>query len=392
MDETDAPDWDVIKPALQSLFVNFNLDLDSVGTSRRLDFVLFEAIFYHIFIILDPQECRRKFWSSFPSRNPAERKQFVDRAAQLINEKKWYPARVTTSLLTMCGGAPFRRLLSRLIRKACVKEVEQFTGKLNPDVSDVTSEGVDFEQEYDKLQQELMTKENGEFAMLDLLDNLEEQRSNIAAETSRKWNNIATNFLDLKTVPRFDCSQFKLVYEKFVACLEKSHTEIKTMTEQVTPMQTNEGNSLLTNGTNHDDLRDPKVRESKRISDVIREMQKKLNVDINPLEEVDNKSSTWIHEQLNLYDQHVESLYLECEKAVERSEEATLKLPEISARFDLFKQIVPSIDIKPIFVSNSHQPDMTRLERTLPRYLNPSRYDIEEIIDCTKDYCKNLRS
>lgn len=389
MDETDAPDWDIIRPALRSLLFNFNLDLDSVGTSRRLDLATFEAVFYHIFIILDPQECRRKFWSSFPSRNPIERKQFVDRAAQLINEKKWYPARVTTSLLTMCGGAPFRRLLCHMIKRAINKEVELLTGKLNPELSDLITEGVDFDSEYISLQQELRTKERETFDTLNLLDALEEQKGILNSEITTKWNSIAKNFLMLNPAPAFDGSQLKLVYEKFVTCLEKSHTEIKSMTEQANLTQLKDYSPSSSIGTNQEDQRDPKVRESKRISDVIREMQRKLSMkDESSSEATGTKSTDWMQEQLGRYDRNMEALYLECERAVERSEEYLLRKPDFKARYDLFKCIVPSIDIRPIFCTDKCEPDLEKLLRMLPKYLDSSKYDVKEVIDCTKEYCK----
>lgn len=374
------PDWDTLRAALQSVLVNQKLDLTAIGTTRRLDFDTFEKVFYHLFVLLDPQETRRKFWDSFPSRDVRERKNFVERAAQLINEKRWSPNRVTTSMLTMCGGAPFRRLLATLIRRTADKEIEQITLKLGPGF-DLRLDTIDLKEEHKKLEDELNEKIRKTSEILSSVESIDDQKEQLIGQINDRWEDLARNFLNYDEVPPYDTNQFKIIYKNFLASVGESHSEIKKYTELIRKhIEDDAFRSEIDL-----DTRDSKFRESKRVSEIILEMQDKLTFTDGKFSSKGGRSSEWLLNKLDQCDLNMKAIYFDCEQAVERAEEALLAKPDFRERYELFKQIVPAVDIKPMFVEQSSEPNLELLEGTLRKYLNPNQYDIEEVIDCSRE-------
>jgi len=117
------PTWDVINEALRPVLAKYDLEFNLTHT-QRLSSKDAEKILYHLIRTIDPNECRRRFWSIYPSRDHEEGKLFKERTVEFINRKQLCPFRISTGHLNMCGGAPFRQILARLVKKATEIEEE----------------------------------------------------------------------------------------------------------------------------------------------------------------------------------------------------------------------------------------------------------------------------
>lgn len=122
----EALSWLEISCCLKELLSDYNLEeLDSIGSKQRLTFECFQTIIYHIFLIVDPNDCRRKFRLIYPTGNNQEQTRFLEQAILFINSKKLVPSKVAVTQLRTCGGEPFRRILGQLISKAIKLETDR---------------------------------------------------------------------------------------------------------------------------------------------------------------------------------------------------------------------------------------------------------------------------
>lgn len=362
--------WEYIGCALRSLLYRYDIDLSSVGQVQRLEYQDFEKIFYHLAAIIDPAECRKKFWSLYPARDTEERSKFINETVQFINSKLLSSTRVSASQLRMCGGEPFRRLLKDLIIKAAEAEITTITKKL-PECF------VDADTDCDKLIDNYEQVGKVVTERLDLLRQSEEklnltheQLDEMEREIDNKWESqVGEVFVDQNS-----CDRIKEIHKTLVFRLEKSYERCKVASKQIKELPKPPEN--ISPGTPSS-----KIDGSKRMSHLFKEMRQRLTLspDFTP-ETNKSKLINKITQRLIYYDNGIDNLVSTLEAEREKADEALLKQPEMQERCNFFRGLVPFIGCKPISFgrSQTENPKLSDIREILSEFPDP-KYDDGEI-------------
>lgn len=358
--------WENIGSALRTLLYksnDLNASLSCVGQVQRLEYQVFEKIFYHLAAIIDPAECRKKFWSLYPARDTEERSKFIIEAVHFINSKSLSSTRVTASHLRMCGGEPFRRLLKDLIIKAAEAEIATVTRK-TPEC--LVNSDLDCKQVGEIIAERLKLLKQSE----EKLNSIHEQLDEMEIEIDNKWESqVGEVFVDQNSRDRM-----KEIHKALVSRLEKSYERCKAASKQIKELP--KPPKTVNSGTPS-----PKVDGSKRMSHLFKEMRQRLTLspDFTP-ETNKSKLINKITQRLIYYDNGIDNLVSTLEAEREKADEELLKQPEMQERYNFFKSIVPFIDGKQISFRRSQieDPKLSDIREILNEFPD-SKYDDSEI-------------
>lgn len=305
----ETPKWTILRVALKSVLAKFELDLNHVGTTQRIDYTDFEKIFYHLLIIIDPNDCRRKLWSLYPARDLDGRSRFIELTTQLINDRQIGATKISSGQLRVCGGEPFRRLLCSLIKKAAQVEIQSIERKL----SNVTTQTPDvslteLEDSIVLLKSQILNKSN------DLEHGLNEL---VRLENLLEMKNGIKNLLDQ---------------------LETSNGRVKVAVEKIKSLEIYpdfvKGSTIL--------------ETSKRMSNFVNEIRECLLV--KP-----DTAKSKIENQLAEYDNGNERLISTLEDEIAKIDAALLEKEEMRERYNFFSNLIPAIEFAPIISKDQQQ-------------------------------------
>lgn len=381
-----TPNWDIIGHCLKSILSKYDLDLSDVGVAQRLEYVDFEKIFYHLFLIIDPVDCRRRFWSIYPARNQEEKSKFFENTTQFINTKQLSSYRISASQLRMCGGEPFRRLLSHLIKKAAELESNSIAKKLAPESQSLEQPDLRLEECLDSLD-ELRTILHSK--LIELKDKVHEYNDlqETLAEKKRDlddtWEMLTTDVLGDTGIYEYSISNMKEIHKLLVAKLEKSNAQCSAAVQKIRQIQVSIEDSL-----NESDMSISKQDTSTRMSHLFKEMREYLTMSPECSAGTDaSKIINRISHQLMHYDNGVDGLASLWEEELERADEALLEKPDMKERYQFFENLIPFLDLKPISIEKlsieTEVPKISDLHEILESYLDP-RYDNKEILEISK--------
>lgn len=368
--------WETIGHALRSLFYKYDVDLSGVGKTQRLEYQDFEKIFYHLIAIFDPAECRRKFWTLYPSRNNEEKSKFINETVQFINSKQLSSTRVSASQLRMCGGEPFRRLLTDLIVKAAEFEIATIIKKTPECLVNHTNMDCDeFLNTYGQVGEKVIEKLNLLRETEDKLNLIHEQIDDMDREIDNKWESqVGEVFAQDYFVDQNSFDRIKDIHKTLVSRLEKSYERCKAASKEIKDIP--KPPETVNLGTPPG-----KMDVSKRVSELFKEMRQRLTLspDFTP-ETSKSKLINKITHRLIYYDNGVDTLISTLEAEREKADEELLKQPELQERCNFFKSLIPFVDCKPISFGRSklENPKLSDIRKILDEYSNP-KYDDDEI-------------
>lgn len=387
-----TPDWDIIKDALNSLFANHDISVDSLGQSRRLQYDDFEKVFYHLFTIIDPAECRRKFWSKYPARNRDEQTEFINNVAVIINSSQLIPNRISASQLRTFGGEPFRRIIVALILKATEIESAKLTERLET-TSEQTKE-TSLDEYYIRLDKSSELLKKNSKCLDDLVKKFHsynETYSELEDDIQQKW--LALMGID----EQLDISEDnvghnkKTIFKSLLSKLEISMRKRESATKAIMAFRVEvEPHKSRLNSP------EKKSADAKRISEYFVNLKRRLlaSPEYSP-DTVQSRLINKISQRLVEYETGVDQICLdleaEKEEAYKRTYEEIMSDPELEERYRSLENLVPSVDLKQIDFESStmEEIDMGELRNILSTYPD-SRYDVaddEEIVD---HFVKNI--
>lgn len=302
--------------------------------SQRLDYAVCETIFYQLILMIDPAECRRKFWGIYPSRDADERTRFIENTAQFINGKQLVPYKVTASQLRMCGGEPFRRLLTSLINKAADVEIKANIKRLKLKEEEMQI-STSWEEILDKQDhtRDIIRERILEFKFVkSRLEELKEKLSDMESELKDTSNSLSEEvYGEISSLNHYDERRLKDMYKILLVRLEKSHSRCKIAAEQIKKTPPLEVISTPIIGF--------PTRKVRRMSDYFKEMRERLTS--SPLI---NK----ISERIYHYDSRIEAIISNWENDLEKADDEFLRRPEIMEQFEFWSKLIPPLDIKPV--------------------------------------------
>lgn len=382
----DVPDWELLSNAIKFLFAKYDFEFVDFGQVQRLDYETMEKIFYHLIMIIDPNECRRSLRLMFPARNQDERTKFINTMVIFIN-KRLHPDKISSSRLRMCGGAPFRRLLGTLITKAASAEIAMTLRRSSCDqplsVDTNVSPWILVEEDRKDLIERvnLMEKKRKQ------LESLQDALVVIQNESDLLWNNLK-NDLDCQfrnfspkqqQLPfrEFDDSSSKAISKLLLDRIEcynrRSRIAAQKIQEINLPESSNDELDLSKTGKDHE----------KRLSYYVRELREKL---ILSPEGCDGpKLIDKIHQQLRDYDDKVKVLLTKLEEKQMEEDEALLKIPEVAQKYQQLEQLIPKIYIAPLSIDcQTDPPTLDEIKGVLEQFLDSS-YDKQAVFHCLED-------
>lgn len=339
----DSPTWDVIGHSLKLVLSKYDLDLSNIGRTQRIDYKDFEQIFYHLFIIIDPADTKRKFWSIYPSRNPEERTRFIETSLLMINDKQLSPYRASLAQLKMLGGDPFRRLLGALIEKAAECETQHILKKYPGDDLEFDDNFDSNIKRLDRLQKHIEDRLPHMRDSLSRYGPLLENLNNINLETDEALEMLNVKaFREINSLDS-DTKHIKEIFRSLLARLEKSSLRQNAITQKIHQV------SIPVEDSFESSFSSSKQNPSRRISEYFKEMREflALSPECNR-DGCKSKLSNKLSEQLLSYDDGVEALVTIWEDEQERSEAALYELPEMRQRFEFFERLIPKIFFSPI--------------------------------------------
>lgn len=332
--------WEVIKVSLECLFYKHNIDLSKVGQTQRLEYEDFEKIFYHLMLITDPAECRRKFWTLYPARYPEEKSKFIRETAQFINSKQLSSSLVSTSQLRMCGGEPFRRLLTSLICEAAKVEMAAISKKQPKSLQEIScNEQVDIKQVGQRLalkEAKLKEKEEKLSQLRDQVDEVEKKIENeLGLIQSREVSNPPYHLNDLNS------DRLKEINSILIEQLEKTYERSKKAIEEIDklPKPPKTASPKSPSG---------KVDGSKRMSRVFADLQQRLISNPNFSPQTNKTSLNKITQRLLEYDTGVDEMISTLRDLRDRVDENLMRMPGMKEKYDFFSKLIPFIDVPPI--------------------------------------------
>lgn len=406
-----TPTWEEINAAVRSLLsVRFNqLDLSHIGSNQRLKYEEFESLFYHLFLLIDSQETRRKFKCA-PSgapRSQEDRAKFIELAVRFINDKRLNSQRVATTQLRMCGGEPFRRLIGSLVKIASEREIDSLKKRLPIEAlieieesGDSSNLRNDLEVLLNKIDEIKLNISENQQNLRDSTEKLANHR-NILAEakqqTDDKWQNLAHKLRGFSS-PR-DQSQALEMCNNLLSQLETSSAEAKLALEKLD--QTRERIEM------EERKRQPKtdrpnklgdnlqVSSEKRLSQFIREAKEQLNPNQDHKDELQrNNIGERIKQQLAEYDEGLARLIEFWREESDRADEMLLKDSDTLERFKQLQKIFPLIPLTPITSTTQSEHNIKELDwniiaKVLSGNLQKSTQDCRQIIEICQSVFKN---
>lgn len=420
----ETPSMDRIVRALKVVLFEFELDQGKVGTTQRLQYEEFELISYHLFLMIDPHETKRRFRSVCAARNPEERSKFIELAVRFINDKQLMPQRVTTGQLRILGGEPFRRLLDSLIKVACSSELDR-SGLPEPDTDDSSALLLArrVQEESAKLRESMQRFRDSQEQLRELRKRTEDS----ARLTHDRWLGLAArNNVDVtggsggqflpgeeevveveeeeeeepstssaisqstggdntQTSKVFD---FSPVVRALLARLEKSHARQKVAMQKIRSIE------LPREVTT--DANDSAVK--KRLSQFIRETANRFtSKDLQeiPPEVHRNKLNEQYRQQLIAYDEGVEGLVRMWRQEEDRRDEELLREPKMRAMYAELERLLPKIELTPIGAQpevfeakrrdHSPAPSLEFIKEMFALFPD-ERYDDQEILEHAKKF------
>lgn len=408
VDET--PSWDAIAYALRSVLCEVDIDLSRIGSTQRLEYEDVERIYYHLFLLINPRETRRKFRLVCAARNQEERNKFIESAVGFINDQQLHPQRVSSAQLRMFGGEPFRRLTASLIKAACEREMERHELSIEEQV-ELEQCNNDLGRLLDHLSEKMKSISSAEIRLKQSMEYLRELRERV------KESNLA--ILDKKS-----CLSVKLVHaearsstpapnigHKSISgcsisgssigggitynhpnCQRDISLIVRTLLERL-------GDSLSRTKLAMDRIKSIELpREEslgpgetvkpKRLSQFIREVANKFNTSHEELksEARQTRLNEQVRQQLIDYDRNMERLIEAWREEENRVDEGLLQMPDVRDMFDNLEGLIPKIQLTQIGPKGSAADvNVGDIEQILKDFPDP-RYDDQEIIEITKKH------
>lgn len=342
----DIPSWETLNYSLKFLFSKYEFDVCDIGQVQRLDYENMETIFYHLFLIIDPNGCRRVFRLLFPARNQDERAKFIDNMVIFIN-KKLHPDKVSSSRLRMCGGAPFRRLLNSLIMKAAEAELTAVLRRMScdhPANSEVDDIWKTLDNERGDISHRLDILGRKRYQLEQIRETIVERRSH----SEQLWTRLKLELDRQRSQPspkqqlhflEFDHQSSKVINRMLLDRIERTNQRCGKAAQKIRdislPSSPGERSS-------------PKGRQDneKRLSYYVRELREKLT--LSPEDPNGSKLVIKIHQQLRDYDDRVRVLLTELEEKQIEEDEALLKIPEVLEKYKQLEELLPAIRLHSI--------------------------------------------
>lgn len=403
VDET--PTWDGIAYALKSLLCDFDVDLSKIGTTQRLQYEDFETIFYHLFVLIDPSETKRRFRLICAARNQEEKTKFIESSVRFINDKQLHPQRVSSSQLRMFGGEPFRRLTRSLIKAAserelerhelsieeqvelqqCNNNLERLLDYLNEKSNCISNTMLELNQSMEHLREARKSLEDSNQAIQDkwsfMADKLAARDERIFSPTkdgvqsatcdsisgSSTNNNLNHHQRDVSPIVR-----------TLLERLGASHSKTKLAIQRIQSIELPREETL---GPGESAVR-------KRLSQFIREVANKFNTSHELLPDAhQTRLNEQVRQQLVEYDRGVERLIEIWREEENRLDEELLQMADMNDMFAKLEGLIPRIELKPIGPqkNNNESVKKSEIEKILKDFPD-SRYDDEEIVEITKKH------
>lgn len=389
----ETPCWHRISYAAKALLTGkFDLDLSQIGATQRLRYEDFEPVFYHLFLLIDPTETKRKFRGLHPARNQEERTRFIDTAVRFINDKQLHTQRVASSQLRMFGGAPFRSLLTSLIKTASERELESLRGRVSIESQlEVDQCGDDLVVLVDSLAVVCSSGSATRSTLHELKEQLVEMKKDLANRSQlvqEKWSTLMHRTEGFHSSQSYSQDRVSALCQSQLSRLEAAYGETKQAMERIKSVKLPESNAtagLLS-------TKDNGQSTVKRLSQFIREAKGQFDPDKELLREACGANMhEKIRQQLAEYDSKTLKLIETWREDQEKADEMLLKNPEILEKYNQLQQSIPMIALKPIEVDANHdvplpdRPSLSDIESILKEYPDP-RYDDRQIIETSRSY------
>lgn len=388
MDET--PTWETIDYALKTIFSRHpNCNFKGVGQTQRLEYKEMENILYNLFLIIDPTCCRQLFRVIFPARNQDDRNKFMDQASAFINKRHLCADKVSSSRLRMCGGEPFRRLLSSIIKRATDVEIAADAKRLGHDKPIYVEETIDgcfAVAKASKIQLKQMISQLDDKS--DLCDRLYDSLELKKQASKDLWEDLISS----NSGKRSDSGDIniKTIYKSLLSRLQASNEKSILVIDRIKSKQLPE-----TIEESRDKLTASKPEQAKRVSYFVREVRKCLTLspEIDGKEGSKPNSESDLEKKLSDYDAGICNLISEWEKEKIKSDEEMLERPEFLERYSFYQKLIPSLDIEPLASLNSKfnklsSPKFSELREILSEYPSPE-YDDKIILEAIEKYFSN---
>ena len=389
----ETPCWHRISFAAKSLLTSkFDLDLSQIGTTQRLRYEDFEPVFYHLFLLIDPTETKRKFRALHPARNQEERTKFIDTAVRFINDKQLHTQRVASSQLRMFGGAPFRSLVTSLIRTASERELESLRGRVTIDSQfEVDQCGNDLGILIDSLAVICSSGSATRHTLTELVEQLIEMKKDLANRSQLvqdRWSILMHRTDGFHSSHSYSQDRVSALCQSQLSRLEAAYGETKQAMERIKSVKLPECNTTI-------DLlstKDNGQSTVKRLSQFIREAKGQFDPDKELLREACGANMhEKIRQQLADYDSRTLKLIESWREDQDKADEIMLRNPEILEKYNHLQQLIPIISFQPIRVNVNHdtplpeRPSLSDIESILKEYPDP-KYDDRHIIEISRSY------
>jgi hypothetical protein len=403
----ETPSWDGIAYALRLLLCDFSIDLSRVGTTQRLQYEDFEIIFYHLFVLIDPNETKRRFRLICAARNQEEKTKFIESSARFINDKQLHPQRVSTNQLRMFGGEPFRRLMRSLIKAAserelerhepsieeqvdlqqCNNNLERLLDHLNEKSNSISSTMLELNQSMEHLRETRKSLDDSNQAIQDkwlmmseklaLDDHLSPiEDSSIQLAKCESSISGCSNISNSNSSGRRDVSP---IVRALLERLGASHSRTKSAIDRIKSIELPKEETLAPGES----------ANKKRLSQFIREVAIKFEPSHELLSDAQQtRLNEQVKQQLIDYDQGVERLIEIWREEENRVDKELLQMANMRELFAKLEDLIPKIDITPIAPDRkeiNHEVKVCDIEKILKDYPD-SRYDDQEIGEITKKH------
>lgn len=389
----ETPCWHRISYAAKSLLSSkFDLDLSQIGTTQRLRYEDFELVFYHLFILIDPTETKRKFRGLHPARNQEEKTKFIDTAVRFINDKQLHTQRVASSQLRMFGGAPFRSLVTSLIRTASERELDSLRGRVTIESQlEVDQCGNDLGVLVDSLAVICSSGSATRHTLHELMEQLIEMKKDLANRSQLvqdKWSSLMHRTDGFHSSQTYSQDRVSALCQSQLSRLEVAYGETKQAIEKIKSVKLPECNTT----TGLSSTKDNGQSTVKRLSQFIREAKGQFDPDKELLREACGANMhEKIRQQLADYDSRTLKLIEIWREDQEKADEMLLRNPEILEKYNHLQQSIPILPLKPLEVDVNHdlplpeRPSLSDIESILKEYPD-LKYDDRHIIETSRSY------
>lgn len=310
--------WELIDAGLKILFSRNNIETRDLDKTHRLEYTDMEYILYHLFMIIDARTSRKSLSSIYPARNQDDKTRFINNMVMMIN-KQLPREKISASRLRMCGGQPFRVLISSLIKEAC--HVDMLTRMKRTGLPQPSDIDLHISETRLVREKEILDKEIAELEDMRMkLQDLRMSQRQIRCSKQVSWDELQ-NSINSSVEKEFDKQDLKRVQRLLMVVLGKTTEGCVSSMNKIAAIQ----------------LSEPRD-EPKRLSYYVRELQAHVN------------SSNSSHSTIDDYDTAMENLIIRLEEKQRRCDERLLQDPKILERYNRLAKIIPFVRVRPIRV------------------------------------------